>query len=305
MTAPSTQIVQSGRPPQKSLPVQVFQEMDRRDENQILAEMRGELLEDFVYSIAVDGRRVTNLSCAGVKEAIRRHGQIEILDVRTEQDDKEYRVLVRVRDLANKVDVLGAATAEKNRPFAWTLAHNKAERNAFAKLLPAKLYATLIQEWLSQYGANGVRRIVGTAKHQDNRTVPTADAPPAADKTPAWNVPITKDQATQEWLGKDLRQFPLGKDLKSVGMVNVLNDEISIVPERPIKTDSALVDGFLLRRVVEPLVSKYSLAYTVQRNSTGLLEAVLIRGSIAEPQLKELIGGARWAFEKSLEEKER
>ena len=113
--------------------------MDRRDENQILAEMRGELLEESVYSIRVDNRDVTNLSYAGVKEAIRRHGQIEILEVRKEEDDREYRVLVRVRDHVNKIDVLGAATAEKVKPFAWVLAHNKAERNAFSKLLPAKL----------------------------------------------------------------------------------------------------------------------------------------------------------------------
>ena len=37
----------------QQLPVEVFHEMERRDENQILAEMRGELIEDLVYSVDI------------------------------------------------------------------------------------------------------------------------------------------------------------------------------------------------------------------------------------------------------------
>ncbi|HUK51586.1 MAG TPA: hypothetical protein VLV18_11150 [Terriglobales bacterium] len=140
---------------------------------------------------------------------------------------------------------------------------------------------------------------------QENRTTKTENAPADADQAPAkqaWNVPIIKDQATQEWVKRGLRQFPLGKGLKSVGMINVLNDELSIVPEKPIKIGSGLVDGFLLRKVIEPLVAKNHFAYAIQRTGSGLLEAVLIRGLVVEPQVREMIGGARWAFEKALEE---
>src|SRR5208282_4076058 len=134
----------------KQLPTETFQDMDRRDEGQILAEMRGEQLADYVYSIRIEGRQVTNLSYAGVKEAIRRRGHVEILDIKTEQDDKEYRAIVRVRDHDNQIDVLGASTCEKTKPFAWTLAVNKAERNAWMKLIPSKWIATLIQEWVTR-----------------------------------------------------------------------------------------------------------------------------------------------------------
>jgi hypothetical protein len=133
------------------IPIQVFQAFEKRDEDQILAEMRGELIEDLVYSIDIQGRRVTNLSYAGVKEAIRRRGNLEILEVRTEETEKEIRALVRVRDLDNRIDVLGASSSEKDRPFAYVLAVNKAERNAMAKLIPAKWYATLIKDWLEMH----------------------------------------------------------------------------------------------------------------------------------------------------------
>lgn len=287
------------QPKDKQLPVQVFQEMDRRDENQILSEMRGELLEEFVYSIRIEGRDVTNLSYAGIKEAIRRHGQIEILEVRKEEDDKEYRVLVRVRDHVNQIDVLGAATAEKNKPFAWVLAHNKAERNAFSKLLPAKLYATLIQEWLIQFKPTSTRQVGGTITSPQ---IPS-QAKPSPEKQSPWHVPITANQVSPELIKQGVRQYPLLKELKSFGMLNQLAEEIAIVPERPILIDTPLVDGFLLRRIVEPLAAKHSLAYTLKRTTSGLLEAVLIRGKLEDPQVKELVGGARWAFERALEEK--
>lgn len=161
------------------LPIQAFQTMEKRDEEQILAEMRGELVEEFVYSIPIQGKQVTNLSYAGVKEAIRKRGNVQLLEIRTEETETEIRGLVQVRDLDNRIDVLGASSADKGKPFAYVLALNKAERNAFSKLIPAKWYATLIKDWL-----------------QKHRTPATSEAPVTQtekkDKTP---VELTQEQA--------------------------------------------------------------------------------------------------------------
>src|SRR5208337_3157502 len=189
------------QPETKQLPTETFQEMDRRDEGQILAEMRGEQLVEFVYSIRIEGRQVTNLSYAGVKEAIRRRGHVEILDIKTEQDDKEYRAIVRVRDHDNQIDVLGASTCEKTKPFAWTLAVNKAERNAWMKLIPSKWIATLIQEWLTRNKTRDqpVSRVKqdGTT-NQPNIPAPAATSPDVTAATGSWTIPRIKDQATPE-----------------------------------------------------------------------------------------------------------
>lgn len=131
------------------LAAQPFQELDVRDEGQILAEMRGEFLEQYVYSFQQAGRNITNLSYVGVKEAIRRRGHVQIIDHRVEEVNGKYRATVLVHDLVNDIDVLGVSEAEVNKPFAYVLAVNKAERNAFMKIIPAKFYAELIKEKLS------------------------------------------------------------------------------------------------------------------------------------------------------------
>ena len=123
--------------------------MDVRDEGQILKEMRGEFIETYVYSFKQGGRDITNLSYIGIKEAIRRRGGIEIIGdpIVTEVDGK-IRALVKVHDCVNRIDVLGASEADAEKPFAFVLAVNKAERNAFSKLIPAKFFAQLIEEKL-------------------------------------------------------------------------------------------------------------------------------------------------------------
>lgn len=261
---------------------EVFLEMEKRDEDQILKEMRGELIEEFVYSIQLRGEQVTNLSYAGVKEAMRRRGNLQILDVRTEETEEEIRALIRVRDLDNRIDVVGASSAERDKPFAYTLAVNKAERNAFAKLIPAKWYATLIQDWLQ--------------KHRPGAK------PSATQPAQPWKpeVPITKDTLKES----TVRQFPLVQGLSAVGMVNVFEDgsEASIVPEGQVYAGDPAFTGFLFPRVLDAMTEKHpGMSYHVVEGEDGTLTAIVIRGKLEEKQVKELCNAARWAFSKALD----
>lgn len=129
------------------VPPEFFQLSERQDETQILAEMRGELLDAFVYRINLRGREIVNLSYAGIREAVRRRGGVEILEYKVEDVEDEFRALVKARDHVNQIDTLGASTCKKTAPFAYTIALNKAERNALRKLIPEKLLALLIQEY--------------------------------------------------------------------------------------------------------------------------------------------------------------
>src|SRR3972149_3978088 len=99
--------------------VTVCQIMDTRDENQIIMEMQGEtaLIEEYVYSFKQGNRQVTSLSYAGIKEMVRRRGNFEIIEAKTEENDKTIRALVKIRDLSNHVEFLGASEAEKDKPF--------------------------------------------------------------------------------------------------------------------------------------------------------------------------------------------
>lgn len=122
--------------------------MELRDEGQILAEMKGEFLSQYVYSFKQSNRDITNLSYAGIKEAIRRRGHFQIIEQEVTEVNGKIRALVKIHDLVNDIDVLGASEAEAEKPFAYVLAVNKAERNAYAKLIPAKFFAELIAEKL-------------------------------------------------------------------------------------------------------------------------------------------------------------
>jgi hypothetical protein len=165
--------------------VQPYQAMDVADEGQILAEMKGEnFLPEFVYQFQQGGRTITSLSYTGIKEAIRRRGNYTIVDYKIEETADKYRAIVKIHDNEKRIDALGASEADKSKPFAYVLALNKAERNAYAKLIPAKYFAELIAEKL------GTKRDMSTNKEVSNQGAhqPPKDVTPppqtAEDKVP-------------------------------------------------------------------------------------------------------------------------
>jgi hypothetical protein len=131
--------------------VEPYTAMDVADEGQILSEMKGEnFLPEFVYQFQQGGRTITSLSYTGIKEAIRRRGNYTIVDYKIEETADRYRAIVKIHDNEKRIDALGASEADKSKPFAYVLALNKAERNAYAKLIPAKFFAELIAEKLGK-----------------------------------------------------------------------------------------------------------------------------------------------------------
>ena len=50
--------------------------VEKKDDEQIIKSMRGEIVKDWVYQFTQNGRQITALSYAGVKEAIRQRGNI-------------------------------------------------------------------------------------------------------------------------------------------------------------------------------------------------------------------------------------
>ncbi len=80
-------------------------------------------------------------------------------------------------------------------------------------------------------------------------------------ETAAPHVAVTKDTLTKE----GLRQFPLTNGLNAVGMINVEENEASIVPEKPLKTDCSPIKGFLITKVLDPLTAKNHFTYTISR----------------------------------------
>jgi hypothetical protein len=137
--------------------------VEKRDEDQIIKSMRGEIVNEWVYSFVQNGRKITALSYAGVKEAVRQRGNISWYPcehchqpVHIEETPDEIRAVVTAWDLERNVKFLGASAASKKQPFAWVLAVNKAERNALRKFLPEKQITLLIEEYLRRQNPNPV-----------------------------------------------------------------------------------------------------------------------------------------------------
>ncbi|OGC89242.1 MAG: hypothetical protein A2W25_04240 [candidate division Zixibacteria bacterium RBG_16_53_22] len=125
-----------------------YELMDRRDEEQILAEL-GELpadvLNTMVYSFKMDGRDVTGLSWIGVKTLVVELGQYSIEDLKVEETPETYRCIAKAIDKKAQVTMYGTAEQDKmmrfkdnerKDPFALQKASSKAQRNAFMAVLP-------------------------------------------------------------------------------------------------------------------------------------------------------------------------
>jgi len=125
--------------------------MDAEDEKQIAATMQNqvELLQVYVYQFTDrTGKVITSLSYEGIKEAIRHLGNTHIISHSVERDGDKFVGTVVVRHLSTNTDFIGIAEADANGKFGRVQAANKAERNAYKKLIPAHIIATMIAERL-------------------------------------------------------------------------------------------------------------------------------------------------------------
>ena len=179
-----------------------------------------------------------------------------------------------------------AYVPQYGRPY--TLAVNKAERNAFAKLIPAKWFAVLINEYLQR-------------KQSKPAPGKPEERPPESDQE-EWQlrVPVTKDPVAID----GVKQVPLIDGTTAIGMVNVLEDgsESSIVPENPVPADSAPIRGFLVPRILEAMKTKHpGFDYRLDIDREGMLRTILVRGKLEDPQIKELVSAAKWALIRAME----
>lgn len=143
--------------------VEDFTEMERVDEDQMIEEMRGRVLDNFVYVIeskTKTGETKPNfyLTYAGIKTIIQRMGNITIEDVVVTETEDTYRAKAIVRNTKNNMQVLGIVEQSKTMKlkdgttvrdeFALQKATSKAIRNAYRLLIPEAVASAIIQEWL-------------------------------------------------------------------------------------------------------------------------------------------------------------
>lgn len=126
---------------------EAYELLDQRDEDQILAEIKGNIISEMFYSFPLDGKTVTGVSWVGTKEIARQYGCIDLDFVRVDDTEDSYIAVVKATDTRTGTSLLGTAMQPKNmtakgveKPdrFAYTKAVSKAQRNAIRAIIPER-----------------------------------------------------------------------------------------------------------------------------------------------------------------------
>ncbi len=143
---------------------QAYDLINQRDDEQVLLELRGGFLDEFVYSFPTKEGRVTGLSWAGVKEVARQMGNISITDLDITETESTYRVKAKAKDMDRNVTMFGVTEQAKQMTLrtgeeqldthALSKCVSRAQRNAIRGLIPEMF----IKEMIEKYRNNGGNR---------------------------------------------------------------------------------------------------------------------------------------------------
>lgn len=133
-----------------------FREMEKRDEEQILQELRGQVVEEMIYQFPSGGRTITGISWVGIKEIARRYGKIDTQLIEFQDLGESVMFIVKAIDIEKGTGLLGTATQSKmmkrkdgtveEDPFAVTKALSKAQRNAIRSIIPETFFKAVFAE---------------------------------------------------------------------------------------------------------------------------------------------------------------
>jgi hypothetical protein len=185
---------------------EVFRLFDQRDERQITDALKGQFLDEFVYSFcrrhkSVDGKRppecqctdvIVGLSWLGVQEAAREYRGIHVPleKMRKVETDDSVEVTLEAIDTKTDSSRIGVACQSKKMrlsggqvmddAFCVAKAVAKAQRNAIRPLLPV----TLIKAWIEAHRNHGTQPALTNATQQQKPAALPAPHATSPDRTP-------------------------------------------------------------------------------------------------------------------------
>lgn len=137
---------------------QAFDLMNQRDDSQVLLEIQGGFMEEFVYSFPTKEGRVTGLSWAGTKEVARQMGNISVEECDILETPETFRVKCKARDIMRNVTMFGVAEQSKKMRLksgdeqldlhSLSKAVSRAQRNAIRGLIPELFIKKMIEQYL-------------------------------------------------------------------------------------------------------------------------------------------------------------
>jgi len=162
----------------ESIILKQIAEIEQKDEDQVLAELAGELIEEMIYTVEVYDRRrkemarKARLSWAGTKEVARSRGNIVLSEPVVTDLDTTIRIMVKATDLTRNFTVFGGCqqprkmkvndvdkdTGEitghhfEDDAYCFQKGLSKCQRNALGLCIPADYSAKCITRFLKATG---------------------------------------------------------------------------------------------------------------------------------------------------------
>lgn len=133
-----------------------FKALEERDESQIVNDLSGNVIDEFVYKFKQGDREVKGISWAGIKHLMAQMGSISVEDVEIIETATHIRAKARVIDKKRDVQMIAFAeqpkvmktrSGEIEDNFALSKVNSKAIRNAVRGLIPEALILEMIKKW--------------------------------------------------------------------------------------------------------------------------------------------------------------
>ncbi len=216
-------------------PEDTFSIMERRDEAQIMAELQGQVIEEYFYT----SKGKTVISYTGVKEISREYGNNDADFVEMRETDDAWIVVCKATDTERNISRPGISTQSKlekvyqyagtgnNRQrvkddegndvytlepdeFCIQKAFSKAQRNALKTILPVTIITKAAEAWLTQKGTRkplttSPRREVGPEFSVASFMKPAKIKTPETELRDALNVE-TEEHENQWYQANDLTE---------------------------------------------------------------------------------------------------
>ncbi|MHB1909725.1 MAG: hypothetical protein ACYCQJ_12790 [Nitrososphaerales archaeon] len=160
--------------------IKPFATFDEYDEDQIVKEMQGQILEQYFYSFSEGTRKVVGISYAGIRHVVAelmRQGFPLSTDCNVEDAGDCFRAKAIATNITTKASYTGFAEQKKKfrngqeNPFAYTQAASKAERNALRKHIDEKIITEAYKEWSKRKSHNEAKSEDADSGPQNAKTV--------------------------------------------------------------------------------------------------------------------------------------
>ena len=196
----------------RNQPPEAYELLDQRDEEQILAEIKGNIITEMFYSFKMDGREVTGISWVGTKEIARQYGGIDMNFVRCEDTPIAYIAICKATDTKRGTSLLGTAmqpklmqtrNGEVEDRFAYTKAVSKAQRNAIRAIIPERFLIEMYEQFKKGGTPEPRRQVKAEVVKKEDRV--KAEVMPKASLKAEFQASEDQVKATLEANGVDTK----------------------------------------------------------------------------------------------------